>query len=107
MSAHDRQLIWSQEAENDLFAIWHFGAAHFSLDVADTHLREIQRAATHLTEFPHSGVARDELFAGIRSTVVYPTVVFYRVGGSSIDIVRVVDGRRNLAALFPRDVTKD
>jgi hypothetical protein len=28
-------------------------------------------------------------------------VLFYRIGNASIDIVRVVDGRRNLAAFFP------
>jgi plasmid stabilization system protein ParE len=56
-----------------------------------------------LTEFPQAGVARDQLVAGVRSIVVYPTVIFYRVGDASIDIVRVVDGRRNLAAFFSRD----
>ena len=33
--------------------------------------------------------------------VVYPTVMFYRIGDADIQIVRVVDGRRNLAAFSP------
>jgi len=97
------QLIWSPEAETDLLTIWGSGAAHFSPETADVHLRDIQRAAANLVEFPFAGVARDQLVAGIRSVVVYPTVVFYRIADASIDIVRVVDGRRNLAAILPRD----
>ena len=97
------QLIWSPEAETDLLTIWGWGAAHFSPETADVHLRDIQRAAANLVEFPFAGVARDQLVAGVRSVVVYPTVVFYRITEASIDIVRVVDGRRNLAAIFPRD----
>jgi toxin ParE1/3/4 len=71
-----------------------------STDTADAHLREIQRAAAHLLQFPEAGVARDQITPGIRSILVYPTVLFYRIGNASIDIVRVIDGRRNLAAFF-------
>ena len=101
MPAPKLQLIWSPEAETDLLTIWGWGAAHFSPEMADTHLRDIQRAATHLTAFPEAGAARDQIVPGIRSIVVYATVIFYRIGSVSIDIVRVVDGRRNLAALSP------
>ena len=101
MSEPELQLVWSPEAETDLLSIWRWGAAHFSPETADTHLRDIQRAAAHLMEFPEAGVTRDQIVTGIRSIVVYPTVIFYRIGSTSIDIVRVVDGRRNLAAFFP------
>jgi hypothetical protein len=30
-------------------------------------------------------------------------VIFYRIGDAAIEIVRVIDGRRNLAAFFPSD----
>ena len=93
----------SRQTEADLLAIWRWGASHFSPEVADTHLRDIDRAASNLTEFPEAGVARDQLVAGVRSIVVYPTVIFYRITTAAIEIVRVVDGRRNLAALFPSD----
>jgi toxin ParE1/3/4 len=103
MSEPKLQLFWSPEAETDLLTIWRWGAAHFSADTADTHLRDIQHAARNLLEFPNVGVKRDQIVPGIRSVVVYPTVIFYRVSGASIDIVRVVDGRRNLAAFFSAD----
>ena len=97
------QLDWSPEAEGDLLTIWRWGAAHFSPETADVHLRDLERAASNLTEFPEVGVARDQLVVGIRSIVVYPAVIFYRIGDAAIEIVRVVDGRRNLAAFFSRD----
>jgi toxin ParE1/3/4 len=97
------QLVWSPEAEADLLTIWRWGATHFTPDVADAHLRDIQHAARNLIDFPYSGVKRDQIVSNIRSVVVYPTVIFYRIGTKSIDIVRVVDGRRNLAAFFSAD----
>lgn len=97
------QIDWSPEADADLLEIWRWGASRFSPDTADTHLRDIDQAARRLTEAPYSGKARDDLLPGIRSVVVYPTVVFYRIRYQTIEIVRVVDGRRNLAAIFPRE----
>ena len=94
MAAHE--LVWSPEAETDFLSIWDRGAS-VSAHVADAHLRDIHLAVTNLIAFPYAGAARDEIAPGIRSVVVSPTVVFYRVGSISIDIVRVVDGRRNLA----------
>jgi toxin ParE1/3/4 len=101
------KLIWSPEAEADLLAIWRWGATRFSPNTADTHLRDIYEAAHSLTESPFLGPSRDDLRPGIRARVVFPTVIFYRVGAHSIDIVRIVDGRRNLAAIFPSDDTED
>ena len=100
MPEPERQLVWSPEAEFDLFYIWSWGAAHFSPDTADIHLRDIQRAAAHLVEFPEAGVARDQIVPGIRSIVVYPTVLFYRSETIHRHCARF-DGRRNLAAFFP------
>ena len=49
------------------------------------------------------GRTRDDLRPGIREIVVYPTVLFYRLADDRIEIVRVVDGRRDLAAIFSGD----
>ena len=100
MAEANRRLIWSQDAESDLLQIWHWGASHFSTDIADTHLREISNAAQHLCEFPESGRSRDDLLPGLRSIVIFPTVAFYRLTPAVVEIVRVVDGRRNIAAIF-------
>ncbi|HEY4925517.1 MAG TPA: type II toxin-antitoxin system RelE/ParE family toxin [Roseiarcus sp.] len=91
------KLIWSPEAESDLLEIWQFGAARFSPDTADTHLRDIDHAAERLTLFPMKSDEREALRPSLRSIVVYPTVIFFRIQG------RVIDGRRNFAAFFSSD----
>jgi toxin ParE1/3/4 len=93
---------WSPEAEQDLLAIWIHVAREASPDVADEQLRSVDRACEVLAEWPHSGRARDELFRGVRSIVVDPYVVFYRVGNSAIEIIRVLHGRRDVDAIFSR-----
>ena len=97
------KLTWSPEAEADLLEIWQFGASRFSTDTADTHLRDIHHAADRLTLFPMKSDEREQLRPGLRSIVVYPTVVFFRIQGEEIEIARVVDGRRNFAAFFSSD----
>ena len=94
------KLSWSPEAEADLLEIWHWGAGHFSIDIADKHLRDIHASALNLSDFPEIGQKRDDLARMLRSIVIYPTVLFYRITGHSVEVVRVIDGRQNLAAIF-------
>jgi toxin ParE1/3/4 len=93
---------WSPEAEQDLLASWNYAAREASPHVADEQLRSIDRACEALAEWPHSGRARDELFRGVRSIAVEAYVVFYRVGNSAIEIIRVLHGRRDVDAIFSR-----
>lgn len=49
-----------------------------------------------LAEHPKAGVARDDLATGLRSFPVYPYILFYRPITGGIEVVRVLDGRRNI-----------
>ncbi len=40
---------------------------------------------------------------GSYEVVVYPTILFYRVLREQVEVVRVVDGRRDIAAIFGED----
>jgi plasmid stabilization system protein ParE len=102
MTAPERRLIWSLKAEADLLDVWNRGAKLFSPTMSDSHLRDIRAASVRLTSFPLSGVARDEFLPGLRSVLIHPTLIFYRVGGDTIEIVRVVDGRRKFGVDIPR-----
>jgi len=54
-----------------------------------------------LEEHPLAGRARDELRLGLRSiTVRRPHVVFYRITDNDPEIVRVLDGRRDIDRIF-------
>ena len=93
-------LVWSPESDADLLHVWSDGALRFSRDIADSHLRNIKVTANRLIEQPLLGREREELQAGIRSLVIYPPVLFYRISGTTVEIVRVLDGRRDLPAIF-------
>jgi len=103
MRKPDYRIVWSPESEADLLPIWRWGAAQFSADTADAHLRAIQKSVSGLQSTPFLGHSRPDLLPGIRALVVYSTVIFYRVAEETVDIVRVVDGRRNLAAVFSQN----
>ncbi|HEV3186032.1 MAG TPA: type II toxin-antitoxin system RelE/ParE family toxin [Xanthobacteraceae bacterium] len=77
-----------------------YSANTWSSDVREKHLRAVHATCGRLVDWPLSGRSREELASGLRSMVVRPHVVFYRVIGRQIEIVRVLDGRRDLDAIF-------
>src|SRR5271157_3014626 len=93
MTTDSFRVVWSPESEDDVLSIWRWGAARFSPAIADGHLRDIHRAAMRLAASPLMRRERDDLRAGIRQIVVYPTVLFCRVTHDRIEVVRVVDGQ--------------
>ena len=102
MSLGDRPklIIWAPSAKRDLRDIWRYFARIASAEVADSLVHEINRAVARLADFPLMGRARDELITGLRSVLVHPHVVFYRVSDRSIEIVRVLHQRRDLATVL-------
>jgi|ERR1700688_612319 len=100
MARPRRPALWSPEAEQDLIEIWGYWANSASIDVADNQLRDIDRACERIEDWPLSGRARDELLSGLRSLPVQPNVIFYRVRGGGVEIVRVIDGRRDIDRVF-------
>jgi toxin ParE1/3/4 len=87
-------------AKQDLREIWRGLAEFRGLKQADQQLGKIEKKFQLLTQFPRSGPSRDELKPGLRSYVVGEFVVFYRVGDVYIEVVRVLNGRRDLEHLL-------
>ncbi|MGY3448676.1 type II toxin-antitoxin system RelE/ParE family toxin [Bradyrhizobium sp. USDA 4353] len=100
MSAGERRALWSPEAASDLDRLWDYLADAAGSPTADRILRDVQRTATVLIEFPHAGRSRDELQLGLRSISVGAHVVFDRVTTDGPQIVRVIDGRQDIVAIF-------
>ena len=46
--------------------------------------------------------ARDEVVPGLRSMLVHPYTIFYRVDDQAVEIVRVLHERRDLARIFSK-----
>jgi toxin ParE1/3/4 len=87
-------------ARRDLGDIWRYYAHVATVEVADRLLREINEASRRLSENALRWRARDELRPGLRSALVHPYAIFYRVDNGFVEIVRVLHGRRNLGAIF-------
>jgi toxin ParE1/3/4 len=96
--ADPRRVIWAPRARQDLTEIWGYFARVGSVDVADGLLRDINRAGRQLGLHPFMGRPRDELVTGLRSVLVPPHIVFYRVSERVVEIARVLHQRCDLMA---------
>jgi toxin ParE1/3/4 len=74
-----------------------------SPEIADKLLRDIDRAAQRLGHRPQMGRSRDEVLAGLRSVLVHPYTIFYRVTGLSVEVVRVPHERRDFSTILAKD----
>ena len=102
MPPKSRHVVWAPRAKRDLGDVWRYYARVASVEVADKLLREIDEAAGRLSENALRWRARDELLPGLRSALVHPYVIFYRVENGIVEIVRVLHGRRNFAAILTK-----
>jgi len=89
----------SAEARSDLDEIWLY-IANDNPDAADKYIRAIVSRFPMLVSMPLIGRERPELSPRLRSFVVGHHVIFYRLFDGGIEIVRVLDGVRDLPPLF-------
>jgi toxin ParE1/3/4 len=77
------------------FNIWTYIAAD-NPDAADRVLDAIEARWLQLAHHPYSGMARDDIAPGIRHLVAGQYLTLYRVTGDSIEIIRILCGRRKI-----------
>jgi toxin ParE1/3/4 len=106
MPAKHRRVVWAPRAKRDLADVWQYYARVASFEIADKLLREISEAAQRLADDALRWRARDEIMRGLRSALVHPYVIFYRVENGVVEVVRVLHGRRNFATIFPEGERK-
>ncbi len=94
-----RRFKVSKEAKQDLDDAWFF-IAERNPNRADQLLDEIEARFLMLVRFPEIGVSREELAPQLRSFPVSNYLIFYRLIGSSIEIVRVLHGSRDVEQIF-------
>lgn len=100
MAAEPRRVAWSPEAEDDLFSIWNYIAQAAGPRTADDIVRRIGEVCRLLEDFPLAGRSRSDIRPGLRSVVSGPFVIFYRAERNMAEIVRVLDGRRDVDDVF-------
>lgn len=97
-----RRVVWAPRARQDLLDVWRYYARVASPDIADNMLRNIERAAEAIARNPLARRSRDDLLPGLRSALVSPHTVFFRIQDGDVEIVRVLHQRRDFPALFGR-----
>jgi toxin ParE1/3/4 len=83
MAEKRRKVVWAPKSKQDLREVWRYYARVASPEIADKLLREIAQAGEQLAEHALMWQARDEVLPGLRSILVRPYTVFYRVQDSA------------------------
>ena len=70
---------------------------------ADRYLARVEASCSRLAAFPELGPARPDIAADARMLVVDRWLILYRIEESFVQIVRVVDGARNITTITITD----
>ncbi len=97
-----RKLLIQPQARLDLLQIWNYIATD-SVSAAEKVAEKFETAIRGLVEMPGKGYRRADVKSKrYRFWSVYSYLIAYRFDNTSLTIVRVVHGRRNLRSLFDR-----
>jgi toxin ParE1/3/4 len=93
------KLVYSPEAQRDRRRIFYESRSRFGAAQAEAFSSRL-RTTIHTTilAFPAAGRLRSELGGGVRSYPIVPFVVFYRVEGQRLLVLRILHGRRDIKA---------
>ena len=96
------RLLWTPRAQEDLLEIYYFIGLDNPL-AADRVFDSIQRRLEALADHPRIGVRRPDIHLSTRMLVEGPYLILYETHPDSdkgridsVEIVRIVDGRRHL-----------
>lgn len=101
------KLIWTPQARADLIDIYLTIGAE-QLAAAERYLTRMEHKAELLVDQPRLGVRKPEIHPSARMLIENPYVLLYETEPDSddgpisvVEIVRVLDGRRDLRNLLP------
>jgi toxin ParE1/3/4 len=94
-----RRVRFTARAREDLLDIWLYVAEHSSEAVADRIYDSIESGCDRLKEHPQLGRSRPEIHEEARSLVIDRWLALYRITESGAQIVRIVDGARDIATI--------
>jgi toxin ParE1/3/4 len=100
------ELIWTTQARADLLDIY-LTIGIEQPGAAERYFDEIEAKVPKLVEHPRRGVRRSNIRRATRMLVESPYLILYETVPDSdegavtvVEIVRIVDGRRNLSNMF-------
>lgn len=100
------KLVWMRKARTDVKQIY-LDMAQEQPRSAERYFRQFRTKAEMLAEYPRLGQRHPEIFPTARALVEAPYVILYETVPDddeadvhTVEIVRVVDSRRDLTTLF-------
>ena len=100
------KLVWSPQAENDVINIYVEIGLH-QPQAAERYYKRFQQKVSLLVDQPRLGQRHPEIAPGARMLVEAPYVILYetipdtdRGPVHTVEVVRVVDGRRDLRSFL-------
>jgi toxin ParE1/3/4 len=95
-------VVASERADADLLEILNYLDEHSPV-AAERFATALTERCLQLGRLPGMGRSREELRPGIRSIVVEKYVVFFRVTESSVRILRILHGARDMGSAVTED----
>lgn len=71
-----------------------------NIEAGEKFFREFNRKCQQIVNFPYSGKSYAYIYPELRGLLLENYVIFYRILEDSIEILRVVNARRNLPDIF-------
>ena len=93
---------FSEDAIADLDEICDY-LGRYSVKAASKLFDQIRQRAKLVSSFPDAGKSYEDLIPGLRGFVVDNYIVFYIRAGAGIEILRVINGYRDLRSVFELD----
>jgi len=101
------RIIRRDRAIDDLTEQWSYRALVRDAESADALIDRIERRLELLAHHPESGTSRDDLRPGLRFVSLGKLNLYYNPLRDGIELVRVLDGRRDIAAIFAEEENDD
>lgn len=102
MSSHNRYLEVLPEAEDDIRNILIYTGQQWGTHQLDDYQLKLDAAMQLLVDFPDRGKSRGEISRGLRSLALDSHLIFYRVIGDAIYVLRVVHKKMDIGSLFSK-----
>lgn len=103
-----KKIVWSQDASDDLIDIVTYIKEKSGKNIANEIYQRIINHVEKIDIFPEGGRVIPELISigviDIREIIENPWRIFYRITSKEIQIISVIDGRRNVEEILFRKV---
>ena len=87
------RFILSPRAQADLNEIWDYTAKHWGMEQAEVYVRQLETAIKSVAADPQLGRSCDGIRAGYKKYPAGSHVLFFRLTGAGIDVIRILHRR--------------